>query len=117
VVDDEPVIVRLMERALLSVGYAVHGATSAVEAMRYLDLLPAPPSLIVTDLGMAPVNGASLAKLALARWPGTPVLFISAFRTPEYGSLPGPLLLKPFYPRRLIEVVAPMISPGLEPRP
>jgi CheY-like chemotaxis protein len=111
VVDDEPCVVRLMERALLDAGCAVHGATSAVEALRWLDMLSVPPAAMVTDLQMTPMNGATLAKLVRAQWPDTPVLFMTGFSPPdESGNLPAPLLEKPFYPDRLVDALAHLIS-------
>jgi CheY-like chemotaxis protein len=103
VVDDEPVVVLLMARALSS-GYVVHTATNAQEALAIAGDLPTGPAVLVTDLRMAPVNGADLAKLMVCRWPNTRVLFVSAFDG-EHLELPGPLLKKPFWPAQLVEAV------------
>ena len=74
-------------------------------------MLRVPPAAMVTDLHMVPMDGATLVKLVLAQWPDTPVLFMTGFSPPdESGNLPGPLLEKPFYPERLLDAVAHLIS-------
>ena len=111
VVDDEPVLRRLMERALLDAGYGVCAASGALPALDALDTLPSPPRALVTDIRMEPVDGVGLARMIHAQWPGLPVLFVSGFASPgEYGELPGQVLQKPFKPEHLVEAVDRLIG-------
>ena len=108
VVDDEPVLLQLMARALSS-AYVVHTATNALQALEIAGDLPNGPAILVTDLRMDPVNGADLAKLVAGKWPSTRVLFVSGFDN-EHPDLAGPLLRKPFSPAQLVEAVSQVLS-------
>jgi two-component system response regulator GlrR len=116
VVDDEPAVLVLMERVLAAAGYQVRTASDGLSAIGVLSELPAPPTVVVSDLRMEPVDGASLARIIDSRWPGTRVLLVSGWG-PEAanGALRWPLLNKPFSPDQLLETVARMLPP-LDPR-
>jgi CheY-like chemotaxis protein len=104
VVDDEPMVLRLMVRILREVGFEVHAAADALQALEVAVRMPEPADVLVTDLRMEPVDGADLAKLIVRQWPGVQVLYVSGFDTDRL-SIPGPLLRKPFSPEQLIEAV------------
>ena len=111
VVDDEPLVLQLMVRALKDAGYSVHTAVGALEALDLLGRLPAPPLMMVTDIRMDPIDGAGLAKVVRQQCPGLPVLFVSGFGPgDQYGNLPGPLLKKPFHPDQLVDAVAGLLN-------
>jgi CheY-like chemotaxis protein len=110
VVDDEPVVLKLMERTLLAAGYVVHTASGALPAHLLLYSLGTPPAAVVTDLRMTPIDGAGLAKMIHAQWPGIPVLFVTGYApAAQYRHLPGPVLTKPFDPEDLTEAVSRLI--------
>jgi two-component system cell cycle sensor histidine kinase/response regulator CckA len=102
VVDDEPVVLRLMERALVAAGYQVLAASNGLRAIELADSCP--PSVLATDLRMDPLDGVSLATLLIRRWPDLPVLFVSGYDA-EHLDLAGPLLKKPFTPGDLVNAV------------
>jgi CheY-like chemotaxis protein len=104
VVDDEPMVLRLMVRILAEAGFQVHDAPNAVQAIEVACLLPSPPDVLVTDLRMKPVDGADLARLAVGRWPGIRVLYVSGFDG-EHLTVPGVLLKKPFSAENLVTAV------------
>lgn len=111
VVDDEPLILRLMERTLASAGYQVHAASNGLRALELATSLPTPPALMVTDLHMDPVDGADLARLMRYASPGTQVLFVSGFPAdPDHRLSGGPLLKKPFSPHQLVQAVARLVG-------
>ncbi len=99
VVDDEPSVLRLMQRALVSAGYQVIAATDGLSALALATELPSPPAALVTDLRMEPIDGASLGRLVKALWPGTRLLFVSGYGPPaDFGNLPGPCFPSPSVP-------------------
>lgn len=111
VVDDEPMLLRMMERVLASAGYEVHAAPDGLRALDLATSLPVPPTLMVSDVRMDPINGPDLARLMLRASPGTRVLFVSGYPAdPDYGPLIGPLLQKPFSPDQLVQAVAQLLA-------
>jgi two-component system, cell cycle sensor histidine kinase and response regulator CckA len=114
VVDDEPLLLRLVTRMLEEAGhYRVIAATSALEALDLLAQLHPIPSLLLTDVRMTPVDGPSLAKLVRQAYPTLPFLFMSGF-SPDL-QLPGPFVRKPFTSEALLERIEQVLSAG--PRP
>jgi two-component system cell cycle sensor histidine kinase/response regulator CckA len=114
VVDDEPVVLRLMARALGSAGYEVHAATNGLQALEVVSTLPVPPAILVTDLRMEPIDGASLARLVAHLQPGTRILFVSGWDA-DHLVLNVPLLRKPFSPGQLVEAVQDLLRTGVSP--
>ena len=57
VVDDEPILLRLMERALTEAGYLVQGASNGLRALGFIGSSPCPADILVTDLRMSPSTG------------------------------------------------------------
>jgi CheY-like chemotaxis protein len=109
VVDDEPMVLRLMERALIEAGYRVQGASNGLRALELAGNLPGPPDVLVTDLRMEPLNGADLARLVTAKHPNTRVLLVSGY-DPEHTDLTGPFLRKPFSPQELVHAVEQLVA-------
>jgi CheY-like chemotaxis protein len=109
VVDDEPMVLGFMGRALDGAGYEVHAASSPLLALDLLSSMEIPPAVLVTDLRMTPLNGADLARLVVAKWPETRVLFVSAW-DPRHPILPGPFLHKPFNAEKLVEAVGRLLA-------
>jgi DNA-binding NtrC family response regulator len=113
VVDDEPAVLAMMERALRTAGFQVHTAADGLQAIRVIGDLPAPPAMMVSDLRMEPVDGASLARVVEAEWPASRILLVSGWGAEATtGSLAWPLLKKPFTPDQLLELVERMLSPS-----
>lgn len=113
VVDDEPLVLRLMERALAAAGFQVEVAADGLNAVRVLTSLPQPPAVVVTDLRMDPVDGSDLAKIITNEWPSTRILFVSGW-DPDHPVPDHPLLRKPFTPDVLVATVAKLL--GQSPR-
>lgn len=101
-VDDEPMVLRLMERALNDAGFDVLSASNGLRALELAGSMQ--PAVLVTDIRMEPIDGVSLAKLVLHHWPQTLVLFVSGY-DPDHAPLRGPLLRKPFSPVQLVDSV------------
>lgn len=78
VVDDEPMIRKLVASALTNSGYRVLDAETAQQAMGMMESHPC-LELLVTDVVMPDVGGRELAERMRLKKPGLKVLFISGF--------------------------------------
>jgi response regulator RpfG family c-di-GMP phosphodiesterase len=76
VVDDEPRLRRVLVRVLEAEGFACAEAGSGVEALRELEQAPAP--LVVSDLRMPEMDGVTLLREIVTRWPETAVIVVTA---------------------------------------
>lgn len=120
VVDDEPVIVRLMEFVLEKQGYTVRTAADGDEALRVVGEYQ--PDLIVLDVMMPRKDGYTVAETIrsdpdLARMP---IIMLSAKAQDtdvEQGMAAGAdiYLTKPFEPDGLLEIVARCLASGVSP--
>ncbi len=106
VVEDEPALLRVMQRTLESRGYEVHVAASPAAARAWLAEHPRGPDLLLTDVVMPGGSGPELAAELHRALPGLPTLFISGYAdeaTLRYGldQENATLLSKPFSPDAL----------------
>ena len=101
VVDDEPTLRSLLSDAFADVGYRVRAVADGQEALSIADRDQ--PDLVVADVAMPNLDGASLAGRLRAR--GVPVVLLSAVY--DAVDLPGvPFVPKPFDLDNLLDVVA-----------
>lgn len=85
-VDDHP-LVREGVRTLLSAQpdlEVVGEAADAAQALDRLAALPAPPQLVLTDIGMKHTDGIALTGRIRERWPAVAVIVLSMYDNPEY---------------------------------
>jgi signal transduction histidine kinase/ligand-binding sensor domain-containing protein/ActR/RegA family two-component response regulator len=86
VVDDEPAVGRVVERALQHYGHVVHVFTSAEAAEAFIRDQPHAVDLLITDQTMPGKTGDLLAEAVHALRPDLPVLILTGFShrlTPE----------------------------------
>src|SRR5262245_61038020 len=76
IVDDEPRLRRVLVRLLEAEGFACAEAGSGTEALRELERQPAP--LVISDLRMPEMDGVSLLREIIVRWPETAVIVVTA---------------------------------------
>ncbi len=76
VVDDEPRLRRVLVRLLEGEGFACAEAGSGVEALRELETAPVP--LVISDLRMPEMDGVTLLREIITRWPETAVIVVTA---------------------------------------
>src|SRR5690348_13114561 len=76
VVDDEPRLRRVLVRLLEGEGFVCREAGSGTEAMERMHENPAP--LVISDLRMPQMDGVSLLREILSRWPDTAVIVVTA---------------------------------------
>ena len=109
VVDDDPDLRMLLALRLKSAGYATLTAESGSDALAQIERQP--PSLVITDLQMAGMDGFALFEAIRASYPGLPVIILTA-----HGTIPDAVaatrrgvfgfVTKPFEPQQLLQQVA-----------
>jgi two-component system cell cycle sensor histidine kinase/response regulator CckA len=109
VVDDEPAALSITLRMLQGAGFETLQAPSAREALRLLDQ-DSRVDLVITDVVMPETDGRALGRLIAERFPGLPIIYMSAYAAEDVfhrGSAgPNlPFIRKPFPPEVLIELV------------
>jgi putative nucleotidyltransferase with HDIG domain len=76
VVDDEPRLRRVLVRLLEGEGFTCEEAGSGVEALTHLERQPVP--LVISDLRMPEMDGVTLLREVVTRWPETAVIVVTA---------------------------------------
>ncbi|HET9383653.1 MAG TPA: HD domain-containing phosphohydrolase [Gemmatimonadales bacterium] len=76
VVDDEPRLRRVLIRLLEGEGFTCAEAESGVAALRELERQPVP--LVISDLRMPEMDGVTLLRHIVTRWPETAVIVVTA---------------------------------------
>ena len=110
VVDDEPIVLRLMTVALRAAGYEVLGASSAEDALS-IALETDEIDLLCTDILLGGMDGVELAERCLTRFPDLSILLVSGYPDVEKPFPERALFLpKPFTPRALIANVEKLIG-------
>jgi DNA-binding response OmpR family regulator len=74
IVEDDPAIGSNLERALTNAGYRCSRAESVAQAREVTVV----PSLVLLDLGLPDGDGLDLANELLTRWPGVPIIMLTA---------------------------------------
>jgi signal transduction histidine kinase len=109
-VEDEPALLRLGERMLAGVGYAVLCAATPGEALRLALERGGAVDLVVTDVVMPEMNGQDLVERLRAVCPGVRCVFMSGYTADviaHHGVLEGDVAFvqKPFTQQQLTEQV------------
>jgi CheY-like chemotaxis protein len=104
VVDDDPVMIRLISLMLGREGYAVHGATSGADALLLLKYQPI--DVMLTDYSMPEMNGVELIRETRKTHPDLLIYILTAYAADyveRYGTVEGvqkvlskPLEISPF---------------------
>ncbi|HEX6104661.1 MAG TPA: response regulator [Gemmatimonadales bacterium] len=111
VVDDEPTVLRFMQRTLAAAGYRAEAAAGALQALELAAELSLPLSAVVTDLRMNPIDGPDFARLLAEIYPGTPVLFVTGYLEEfEHRRVTGPVLQKPFSSDQLLTALQQLLT-------
>ncbi len=74
-VDDEPLVLRVLRRGLERAGYQVEQASGGTEALALLT--KGTVSVLVSDYQMPEMNGLELARQVRQRYPALPVVLVS----------------------------------------
>jgi len=85
VVEDDDSVRLLLDSALRDIGYHVHLAGDAQQALGLLSRIER-LDLLITDVGLPGLNGRQLAEIAQQQRPELPVLFIAVTpKTPRFA--------------------------------
>jgi two-component system response regulator AtoC len=105
IADDEPSLRHVLTLVLADKGYQVHAVSDGEEALR--ELAARDYDVLVCDVRMPKLDGISLLRQALAKWPALTVVVMSAYGSSElaleavsagaYDYVP-----KPFKPEELV---------------
>jgi signal transduction histidine kinase/CheY-like chemotaxis protein len=109
-VDDEPAVSRVMERALTRLGCRIRAFNDPREALAYLSIAEQEVDLLLTDQTMPGLTGDDLAEAVHRERPGLPVVIVSGYsyrltpdRLAEVGA--AAVLQKPVPVGQLAETV------------
>ncbi len=111
IVDDEPQVLRLVEKMLGASGVKVLLAPRPSEALKICELVPV--HVLISDVSMPEMDGIHLAQRVLKMQPTASVLLISG----QYKDAPPAakaarirFLKKPFFPSQLVELLREMLA-------
>jgi CheY-like chemotaxis protein len=91
----------LLTRIMELERYHVYAAADGLDALRLLENVP-PVDVVIADLRMPRMGGQELAVELSSRYPQMPILLISGAYLGTIGSLPCPVLPKPFTAMTLV---------------
>jgi two-component system cell cycle sensor histidine kinase/response regulator CckA len=108
VADDEPMILRLTSRILMSHGYTVIPATDGKDALEACHHREGPIHLAILDVMMPGMTGPDLAKCLKEHDSKIEVLFMSGYESNQIAKLsPGiqnaHFIAKPFLPKEILQ--------------
>ncbi len=113
-VDDEPIVRRLVREMLTINGYAVIEASGGYEALRLIQGLNQPVHLLLTDIIMPRMDGHELARELARAHPETRVLFMSGYATDsnikKVMAMGGQCIPKPFSIPDLTKTIRQMLD-------
>jgi CheY-like chemotaxis protein len=106
VVDDEPMVRRLVARLLEAEGFTIHEASDGAEALARVRADGELFDVIVSDIVMPRMNGVELLQTLSNSYPELPVILISGYGTTELAERgiapPCAVLAKPLVPEVLL---------------
>jgi two-component system, cell cycle sensor histidine kinase and response regulator CckA len=110
VVEDEPMILRLITHTLEKVGYQVLTATDGIDALDVVSRTATTIDLLITDVVMPRLGGRELAQRLQQHFPNLTILFMSGYAEnalAHQGELPPGLhfIQKPYHPAELAQKV------------
>ncbi len=113
-VDDEPIVRRLVSEMLQTEGYRVLEARNGREALQIVNALDCPIHLMLTDIIMPQMDGNELAGEMGRLRPDTRVLFMSGYANDsgirKVTALGGKCICKPFCVTELRKTIREMLD-------
>ena len=104
-VEDEPVLRRLIQQGLHGAGWRVSAVGSAEAALAEIGPATPPPAVLLCDLSLPGMDGLALLRVLRRRWPALPAVLMSGHdnvRLPQAAAF----LHKPFALTELAALVA-----------
>ncbi|MFZ3485596.1 response regulator [Sphingomonas sp. 3-13AW] len=109
-VEDDAEVRAVLVAHLTAAGHEVLEADGPHAALQRLQS-DAGIDLLVTDYAMPEISGLDLFRLASERRPGLPAILVTGFADVEDGSVPLPVLTKPFTGDQLKAAIARVLAP------
>ncbi|MCX7175124.1 MAG: sigma-54 dependent transcriptional regulator [Proteobacteria bacterium] len=111
VVEDDDALRDALLITLETAGHIAEGAAGGPQALELLKRHAYTYNMVVTDLRMAPMDGLELLREIRTRFPGMPVLLMTAFGDVDkaVAAMRGgacDFMLKPFEPKALLDQIA-----------
>ena len=106
IVDDDPQVLRLVEKMMRARPFKILAAPRPSEALRIFERESV--HLLISDIAMPEMDGNKLAEKVLALYPDTPILLISGIskeQPPAGRTGRVKFLKKPFFPSDLLEAL------------
>ncbi|MCE9602821.1 MAG: response regulator [Gemmatimonadetes bacterium] len=107
VVDDEPILGRLLQRVLRANGYAVAVAGDGREALTQLDASPV--DLVISDVRMPVMDGPALLAELRTRAAPPPLIFLTGYADHTHAELrelgAANVYEKPVHAEMVVEIV------------
>jgi two-component system, cell cycle sensor histidine kinase and response regulator CckA len=107
-VEDEPQLRRLLQRAVQQYGYAVLGCETVEDALAIAECHPQPIDLLLSDVVMPGLTGPELAQRVVALRPSIKVLYMSGYPNQTLENY----LPKPFTPQLLAARIRESLDTG-----
>ena len=114
IIEDEPLVLKVIDRLLIMKGYYTDRATNGKEALDQLQ--KSQFDLIITDIRMPEKNGWDVISYLCESSNSTKILAISGYsqndldRAVDLGA--NQTLTKPFFPKQLSEAVEKLLGSG-----
>ena len=110
--EDDDSLRGFLTRALEKAGHEVTGCADGEEAVAVLDEVF---DLLLTDIVMHGIDGIELARMAAARQPGLPIMFITGFAAValaagQQGPPGSKVLSKPVHLREIVTAVDKIVA-------
>jgi two-component system, cell cycle sensor histidine kinase and response regulator CckA len=110
VVDDQPIILKIVSRILKNAGYDVLAGDSVAEGKTHVASMEKPFDIVVTDVQLADGDGGEIATAVRNRWSSVPILFMSGYTADVLSQWDvnvgeANLIQKPFVPGDLLKRV------------
>jgi len=106
IVDDDPQVLRLVEKMMRARPFKILAVPRPSEALRIFERESV--HLLISDIAMPEMDGHKLAEKVLALYPGTPILLISGHAKEQPSAARTgrvKFLTKPFFPSDLLEAL------------
>ena len=119
-VDDEPLVLKLLANAFRDAGYEVKAASNASDAIALCESESC--NVLLSDVRMPGMDGHELARWFAVRHPGVRRLLMSGYDELECSGCgvagePCTLIQKPFRPRNVVAIVDKLLEGGDESLP
>ena len=109
-VDDEPQVRSFVKTVLLRQGFRVVEADDGLAAFSLIQNFQGRFSLVVSDIGVPHLDGATLSRWVKEQYPSIPVLLLSGGADPDDYREGSAFLPEPFCASQLIKAVRALLS-------